>query len=99
MVNGLSYSDYSKNNFDCGRFKSLSEINGGEKKIEIKSTTESTESKNDAPKVPFDIVEPRILDLRDEDDIVFHFNAGGNCRGIVDGGTDFFCGATVITDR
>jgi len=44
-------------------------------------------------------VNPRILDLTDDDDdIVFSFNTG-NCGGISDGGTDYFCGATAITDR
>ena len=29
-VGSMSYSDYKKDNFDCGRFKSLTEINGEE---------------------------------------------------------------------
>ena len=94
MVNGLSYSDYTKDNFDCGRFKSLSEINGD---IPISTTepeTGSMEIKEDEPKVPSDIVE-----LRDFQDVVFSFNSNGNCGGVSDGRPNFFCGATVITDR
>ena len=33
MVDGLSYSDYNKENFDCGRYQQLCEINGKDQYI------------------------------------------------------------------
>ena len=92
----MSYSDYKKENFDCGRFKLLTEINGEENTVE----TDSQPMKDDIPNNEDDPTnkdfEETILDLRQDnneidDDFVFYFT--------LENKENFFCGATIINDR
>ena len=85
----MSYSDYKKDNFDCGRFKLLTEINGEE-------NTGDTDSQpmRDELDPTNEEIEEDILDLRNneiDDDFVFYFT--------LENKEDFFCGATIINDR
>jgi len=83
VVNGRSYTDFSKSNFDCGRFKKLCEINNEdcEAKIETKKETE-----NEEPDI--------LFDLRSEDNSDVFFAADDTKSP-----DDYFCGATMINDR
>ena len=91
----MSYSDYKKDNFDCGRFKLLTEINGKENS----GDTNSQPMKDEIPKEnkeDITIVEEDILGLRQnnneiDDDFVFYFT--------LENKDDYFCGATIINDR
>ena len=85
----MSYSDYKKDNFDCGRFKLLTEINGEENT----GDTDSQPMKDEVDPTNEEIEED-ILDLRNneiDDDFVFYFT--------LENKEDFFCGATIINDR
>ena len=97
-VGSKSYSDYKKDNFDCGRFKLLTEINGEELSDD---NTESQPKEDDIPTENFDEdptlkEEEDILGLRQDtneidDDFVFYFT--------LENKDDYFCGATIINDR
>ena len=63
-VRGNDYTDFNRRNFDCGRFKTIHEIN---------STSESDIS----------------IEVRSEEVKVYQY---GNL-------TDFYCGATIVSDR
>ena len=96
-VGSKSYSDYKKDNFDCGRFKLLTEINGEE----LSEDTESEPQEDDIPSENFeeDLTineEEDLLGLRQDtneidDDFVFYFT--------LENKEDYFCGATIINDR
>jgi len=84
VVGGLSYTDFTRENFDCGRYKPLCEINNEtcEKKQEV--TTEVTLTVTP---------ETDLFDLRQADaDVFFSIEPGKNPE-------DYFCGATVVSDR
>ena len=76
-VGSKSYSDYKKDNFDCGRFKLLTEINGEE----LSEDTESEPQEDDIPTENFEEYptineEEDLLGLRQDtneidDDFVF----------------------------
>ena len=93
-VGSKSYTDYKKDNFDCGRFKLLTEINGEEE-------SQNQPKKDDIPDDELEIEDVDIeedtldtLDLRTNeigDDFVFYFT--------LENKDDFFCGATIINDR
>ena len=93
----MSYSDYKKDNFDCGRFKLLTEINGEENSGDTNS--QPMKLKDEIPKENEEdpiIGEEDILDLRQnnneiDDDFVFYFT--------LENKGDYFCGATIINDR
>ena len=94
----MSYSDYKKDNFDCGRFKLLTEINGEENTWD----TDSQATKDEVDPT-YEEFEEDILDLRQDnkerqkrqteidDDFVFYFT--------LENKGDYFCGATIINDR
>eukprot|EP00092_Neocalanus_flemingeri_P000634 GFUD01000676.1.p1 GENE.GFUD01000676.1~~GFUD01000676.1.p1 ORF type:complete len:571 (-),score=137.70 GFUD01000676.1:32-1744(-) len=90
VVGGLSYTDFTRDNFDCGRYKSLCEINN-EDCEESQESNESTE----APKVRIEPVtqDTDLFDLRetDEDDAFFSSDKTAN--------NEYFCGATMVSDR
>jgi len=96
-VGSKSYSDYKKDNFDCGRFKLLTEINGEE----LSEDTESQPQEDDIPTENFEEdptinEEEDLLGLRQDtneidDDFVFYFT--------LENKDDYFCGATIINDR
>ena len=93
----MSYSDYKKDNFDCGRFKLLTEINGEENTGDTDSQPMKDEipTENEVDPTIKDIEED-ILDLRQDnneidDDFVFYFT--------LENKDDYFCGATIINDR
>jgi len=89
VVDGLSYTDFTKSNFDCGRYKRLCEIKGescDEKPDEVEVTTQVT-----LQATP----ETDLFDLRDADDDVFFSIDPDKSKG----STDYFCGATMVTDR
>ena len=95
----MSYSDYKKDNFDCGRFKLLTEINGEQNT----GDTNSQPMKDEIPEEDPTFIEEDILDLRQDnkerqkrqteidDDFVFYFT--------LENKGDYFCGATIINDR
>ena len=93
-VGSKSYTDYKQDNFDCGRFKLLTEINGEEE-------SENQPKKDDIPDDEIEIedfdIKDDALDLRESDnneigdDFVFYFT--------LENKDDFFCGATIINDR
>ena len=96
-VGSKSYSDYKKDNFDCGRFKLLTEINGEELSDD---NTESQPKEDDIfenyDEDPTLKEEEDVLGLRQDtneidDDFVFYFT--------LENKDDFFCGATIINDR
>ena len=96
-VGSKSYSDYKKDNFDCGRFKLLTEINGEElsddNTEEPKEDDILTENFDEDPTLK---EEEDILGLRQDtneidDDFVFYFT--------LENKDDYFCGATIINDR
>ena len=96
-VGSMSYSDYKKDNFDCGRFKLLTEINGEENTGDTDSQPMKDEipTENEVDPTIKDIEED-ILDLRQDDneiddDFVFYFT--------LENKEDYFCGATIINDR
>ena len=97
VVGSNSYSDYKKKNFDCGRFKLLTEINGEESSENTK--TESQPKNDDSPVENIEDptikeIDEDILDLRENDiadDFVFYFT--------LENKDDYFCGATIINDR
>eukprot|EP00092_Neocalanus_flemingeri_P037709 GFUD01041055.1.p1 GENE.GFUD01041055.1~~GFUD01041055.1.p1 ORF type:complete len:698 (+),score=145.05 GFUD01041055.1:85-2178(+) len=86
VKDGKSYSDFTKDNFDCGRYKLLTEINGDDFEAE---TVKPIEGK---PAEPLEIeneIDTDDIDLRTAD--VF-FSSDGDP-------TEFFCGATMVNDR
>ena len=94
IVGSKSYTDYKKDNFDCGRFKLLTEINGEEES----QNSEVQPETDDIPdnKVEIEDFEEDVLGLRQDnneigDDFVFYFT--------LENKDDFFCGATIINDR
>jgi len=87
VKDGKSYTDFTKDNFDCGRFRLLSDINGDDFEAE---TVKPVEAEQTEP-LQEDDLSANDFDLRSEDDDVF-FSTDGNT-------TDFFCGATMVTDR
>jgi len=96
-VGSMSYSDYKKDNFDCGRFKLLTEINGEENTgdTERQPMKDEIPTENEVDPTIKDIEED-ILDLRQDDneiddDFVFYFT--------LENKEDYFCGATIINDR
>eukprot|EP00091_Calanus_sinicus_P019522 TRINITY_DN4932_c0_g1_i5.p1 TRINITY_DN4932_c0_g1~~TRINITY_DN4932_c0_g1_i5.p1 ORF type:complete len:448 (+),score=93.77 TRINITY_DN4932_c0_g1_i5:138-1481(+) len=84
VVDGLSYSDFTKSNFDCGRYKPLCEINNEDCSKEEETTTKDTL----VPESP----DADYFDLRTEDDDVF-FSIDPDQNP-----ADYFCGATMVTD-
>ena len=93
-VGSKSYTDYKKDNFDCGRFKLLTEINGEEPSEDTESQPKKeTENVEEDPTIN---EEEDPLGLRQDtneidDDFVFYFT--------LENKNDYFCGATIINDR
>merc|ERR1739838_737577 len=93
VKNGKSYTDFTKDNFDCGRYKLLTEINGDDFETE---TVKPIEEKQAEPlKTDDDVsagdLSTNDIDLRSGDDDVF-FSSDGEPG-------EFFCGATMVNDR
>ena len=93
----MSYSDYKRDNFDCGRFKLFTEINGEQNtgNKDSQPMKDKTPTENEVDPTIKDIEED-ILDLRQDnneidDDFVFYFT--------VENKDGAFCGATIINDR
>ena len=89
-VDGLSYTDFTSNNFDCGRYKALCEIN--------KTSCNKTEPLVEATTTTTTIapsVDVNELDLRSFDDLDVFFSSAPNTgkKG------EYFCGATMVADR
>ena len=94
QVGDRSYTDFTKKNFDCGKFKPLSEIEGGV------TPPPATPPATPVPSTPPPEEESGFdddFDLRSADDEVFLAT-----QAVVDQATNkptFFCGATIINDR
>ena len=84
-VGDLSYSDYTKDNFDCGRGKLLCEINGEEcgAKAGAKEEDQGMEGSERARR-------QTEAEAEEEEYSLFRFSADDK---------SFFCGATIINDR
>jgi len=92
VIKGDSYSDFTRDSFDCGRFKLLTDVN-----------PEGTD--NNAPlevkeKTPEEVAEDVInyVDLRNDDSDDIFFSSQGVLSESGDK-PDIYCGATVISDR
>ena len=85
-VGDLSYSDYTKDNFDCGRGKLLCEINGEEcgAKAGAKEQDQGMEGAERARR------QTEAEAEEEEEYSLFRFSADDK---------SFFCGATIINDR
>ena len=99
VVNGKTYTDYKDDNFECGKYKLLCEINGEDCSIS-NDATEDVEDNN----VIENETEDNELELRresrqapeeeeevEEDDRFFLFSGSD--------GSENFCGATIVSDR
>ena len=92
VVDGDSYTEYKNDNFKCGEYKLLCEINDEDcegkrfRTPEDEATVEDEANQND---VDDDIGD--FIDLRDSDTAAFSFN--------IDDPTQYFCGATIVSDR
>ena len=84
-VGDLSYSDYTKDNFDCGRGELLCEINGEEcgAKAGAKEEDQEMEGSERARR-------QTEAEEEEEEYSLFRFSADDK---------SFFCGATIINDR
>jgi len=97
VKDGKSYTDFTKDNFECGRYKLLCEINGEDCGIEKETPTgedcevEILNTSGETPSEPLeeDDFSANDIDLRTDD--VF-FSTDGKTE-------EFFCGATMISDR
>jgi len=85
VVDGLSYSDYNKENFDCGRYQQLCEINGEG----CDSDLEAAQPDEDKSRVK------RQVDSNDLKLELFSFDA----TLFANNKEAYFCGATLITDK
>jgi len=84
VVGGVSYTDFTRSNFDCGRYKKLCLINDENCDEEPEVTTQV--SLTVTP-------ETDIFDLRQtDDDVFFSIDPSKNPD-------EYFCGATVVSDR
>jgi len=81
-----SYTDFTKDNFDCGRYKLLTEINGEDFEAETVKPIQDTP----AEPLEADDFSANDIDLRKTDDVFL--STDGEPK-------DFFCGATMISDR
>eukprot|EP00092_Neocalanus_flemingeri_P019183 GFUD01020782.1.p1 GENE.GFUD01020782.1~~GFUD01020782.1.p1 ORF type:complete len:726 (+),score=150.54 GFUD01020782.1:33-2210(+) len=93
VVGGLSYTDFTKQNFDCGRYKPLCEINNEDCEEKTTSKPEITTLKT--TKTNTDPIDADIFDLReldDSDDVFFSIDPSKSPE-------DYFCGATMVSDR
>ena len=98
VVNGKTYTDYKDDNFECGKYKLLCEINGEDCSVN-NDATEDVEDNN----VIENETEDNELELRresrqapeeeevEEDDRFFLFSGSD--------GSENFCGATIVSDR
>jgi len=86
IVDGGSYTDFTRDNFDCGRYKLLSEVNGED------FEAETVKPIQDVPAEPLeeDDISTDDFDIRTTDDVFL--STDGDPK-------DFFCGATMISDR
>ena len=88
VVGDLSYSDYTKNSFDCGRGKLLCEINGEDCDAAEEEELDLREDELGLRGGDGD----RVKRQAEEDtDLWAGFSAGD--------GADYFCGGTIISDR
>jgi len=90
VVGGKSYTDFTRENFDCGRYKPLCEINN--------TPCNETEGGEETTEAPTVLIEPvqtdtELFDLREDDEDDVFFSSDSPTNG------DFFCGATMVTDR
>ena len=106
LVNGISYSDYKKDNFKCGRYKLLCEINNEscegkrfrvpveeeeeEEEVEATVAVEEEEIQQNIVSEE-DYFDSEDFDLRSGDSAAFSFNAEEKDQ--------YYCGATIVTDR
>jgi len=83
VKNGRSYTDFTKDNFECGRYKLFSEMNGED------FGTETEKSIQEIPTEPLvdDDSSTDDFDIRTTDDVFFSSDG------------DSFCGGTQISDR
>jgi len=95
---GKSYTDFTKDNFECGRYKRLTEINPEGFEVTTPNpcgdfTEVFDETNTDGPNEPLkDDIDSDDFDLRQIDIDDIFLSSDGNKE-------DFFCGATMITDR
>ena len=98
MRDGKSYTDFTKDNFECGRYKRLTEINPEGFEVTTPNPCGDDaetfdETNTDVPNEPLtDDVDSDDFDLRQIDIDDIFLSSDGNKE-------DFFCGATMITDR
>lgn len=85
IVDGKSYSDHNQNNFDCGRYKLLKDLNGG-----VEENNEEPETLNLRNE---EIFRKRRQTDESEEDFVFYFS------GDKTDSEAYFCGGTIINDR
>jgi len=85
-LGGDSYTDFTSSDFDCGRFKLLTEVNP-----EGFGETEETETEEESTASDFD------LRIDESDD--FFFSSQGLPPLNEGDKPDVFCGATVVSDR
>merc|ERR1712226_1345785 len=87
---GRSYTDFTQKNFECGRYKSLKEVNAGEEdEEEMSMKNVETDHSGELPgdfSVSIDLRRPEEEDLE-----VFSFS--------LENKEEFFCGSTIVNDR
>ena len=88
VVGDLSYSDYTKNSFDCGRGKLLCEINGEDCDAAEEEELDLREDELGLRGGDGD----RVKRQAEEDTDLWAGFSGGE-------GADYFCGGTIISDR
>ena len=93
-MNGASYSDYNRDNFKCGEFKLLCEINNedceGKRYRLPEEEPEPEEVTVKAEEVDYDAAADNF-DLRSADFAAFSFDAKEPEK--------YYCGSTIVSDR
>ena len=95
-MDGVSYSEYRNDNFKCGQFKLLCEVNGEDctgKRYRVPS--EEEEEGEEITPVEEEETSPNDIevDLRDSDSDFASFSFDAETP------SQYYCGATIISDR